>query len=183
MEYEVIGWPEDGPTLDLDWQEFSYAGKFVMTNTGKAVLRDRDQVIAAVAFNADRTDPDTAWLRYVTVMKDLRREGLGSRLAAFTTDELLDDRFQTVKIAVNNPFAYEALYKAGFEYTGSKTGIAELVLETGRGLDGGDGDPEPAAYRSGLEEFADRDLSEAESQFVSRKLDRGVPPTPHKDIR
>jgi len=38
-----------------------------------------------------------------------------------------------VKIAVNNSFAYAALYKCGFAYTGENTGIAELVLERSAG--------------------------------------------------
>ena len=37
MEYVVLGWPSDGPTLRLDYRQFAYAGKFVMSNTGKAV--------------------------------------------------------------------------------------------------------------------------------------------------
>ena len=81
MERLVLGWPSDGPTLRLDHRRFSYAGKFVMSNTGKAVVRDPgaatdreydDAVLAAVAFNEDRTDPATMWLRYVTVRGDRR---------------------------------------------------------------------------------------------------------------
>lgn len=37
MRYAVLGDHHDGPTLLLDWEAFSYAGKFVMSNTGKAV--------------------------------------------------------------------------------------------------------------------------------------------------
>ena len=86
MEWRLLGWPPDGPTLRLDHRRFSYAGKFVMTATGKAVLwnptaaSDReydDAVLAAVAFNADRTAPETLWLRYVTVRDDRRGEASG----------------------------------------------------------------------------------------------------------
>jgi len=47
-----------------------------------------DGILAAVAFNADRTDPDTLWLRYLTVRTDLRGSGLalGPRLAVFISD-------------------------------------------------------------------------------------------------
>ena len=37
MRFELVGWPADGPKLALDYRAFSYAGKFVMSNTGKAV--------------------------------------------------------------------------------------------------------------------------------------------------
>ena len=39
MEYVLLGWPPDGPTLRLDHRRFAYAGKFVMSTTGKAVVR------------------------------------------------------------------------------------------------------------------------------------------------
>ena len=168
MECEVLGWPPDGPTLDLDWREFSYAGKFVMTNTGKAVARVSGEIVGAVAFNADRANPNAGWLRYVTVRSDLRGTGVGPRLASFTAGRLLEEDFDRVRIAVNNPFAYEALYKAGFAFAGEETGVAELVLER----------PEPPRalpYRDGLEQFADRELSEREKSFLDEKLETGPP--------
>ena len=102
----MLGWPPDGPTLRLDYRRFSYAGKFVMSNTGKAVVRDPgetsdreydDAVLAAVAFNDDRTDSSTLWLRYVTVRNDRRGEGLGPQLCradllVAAVGGLLDDR-------------------------------------------------------------------------------------------
>ena len=160
MEFVLLGWPDDGPTLRLDYREFAYAGKFVMSNTGKAVARDGDSVVAALSFNADRTDDDRAWIRYVTVRGDRRGEGIGPRLVAFAT-ERLHERFATVRIAVNNPYAYEALHKAGFCWTGETTGVAELVLEhPGEG----------GHYADGLSQFDDRgDLSEAERAFVAER--------------
>jgi GNAT superfamily N-acetyltransferase len=186
MRFAVLGGLEDGPTLRLDWRAFSYAGKFVMSNTRKAIayegepLADRDgwppaareaddaleDVVAAVSFNEDRTDAGTAWLRYVTVREDRRGDGVGAELCAFAADHLLADH-DRVRIAVNNPFAYEALHKAGFGFTGEETGIAELVLE--RPHD----DPE-ADYQSGLDRYRERDLSGAESAFLDRK--RGATP-------
>jgi len=180
VRYAVLGGPDDGPTLLLDWESFSYAGKFVMSNTGKAVAyegasreeRDADwppparaaddpvaDVVGAVSFNGDRTDPATAWLRYVTVREDRRGDGVGARLCAFAADRLLADR-ERVRIAVNNPFAFEALHKAGFGFTGEETGIAELVLER----------PHPdraAAYQDGLDRYRERDLSPEEEQFLN----------------
>ena len=191
MKYAVIGGPGDGPTLRLDWRAFSYAGKFVMSNTGKAIayegtpLVERngwpaaaraaeepvEDIVAAVSFNDDRTDAATAWLRYVTVREDRRGDGVGARLCAFTTERLLDDH-ERVTIAVNNPFAYEALYKAGFGFSREETGIAELVLQNPTS-DRGD------AYQSGLDRYRERDLSAEEEAFLERK--QGCSPPPRID--
>jgi GNAT superfamily N-acetyltransferase len=196
MEYAVLGWPEEGPQLRLDYREFSYAGKFVMSNTGKAVVRDPDaevsedaetgeatdpdpdrdrdwiaddRIVAAVAFNEDRTDPTTAWLRYVTVRRDRRGAGLGARLTRFATARLRDRGYDRVRIAVNNPFAYHALYKAGFGYTGERTGIAELILAR-------PGERSPERYRDGLDAYREREgLASAERAFLSAKADSDPP--------
>ncbi|MGB9985938.1 GNAT family N-acetyltransferase [Salarchaeum japonicum] len=166
MEFDVLGWPADEPTLRLDWQRFAYAGKFVMSNTGKAVARDDGDVVGAVSFNADRTDDSVGWLRYVTVREDYRGRGIGPRLCAFATDRL-HERFPTVHIAVNNPFAYHALHKAGFGWTGDRTGLAELVLAHPA--------PADADYRAGLRAYRERDLADEEAAFVAEKLDAGAP--------
>ncbi|SDQ34661.1 GNAT family N-acetyltransferase [Natronobacterium texcoconense] len=185
MEYELLGWPPDGPKLRLDHERFSYAGKFVMTNTGKAVARERqaadadgvedgnEGIVAAIAFNEDRTDERTLWLRYVTVARDRRGEGIGPQLVRRVRDEALERSYERLRIAVNNPFAYEALYRAGFGYTGETTGIAELVLEYPRPEDWTN---EQEAYRCGFEEFRDRDLSVEEETFLESRVD-GKPPT------
>lgn len=170
MDYAVVGWPADEPTLRLDYQRFSYAGKFVMTNTGKAVARERvdGEIVGAVAFNADRTDANTCWLRYITVRQDRRGEGIGPRLARFAAERARERGFETVRIAVNNPFAYEALYRAGFAYTGQQTGIAELVLEypTTSGRE---------SYQRGLDEYRGRELSESEREFLADRIDTEPP--------
>lgn len=177
-EVTVVGWHpaatgEDGPRLRLDWRRFSYAGKFVMTNTGKAVIRggngDPDSpfdesVLAAVAFNEDRTDERALWIRYVTVRADRRGEGFGSRLCDCLASCALDRGYERVRIAVNNPFAYEALYKAGFGFTGRETGIAELVLE--RPHDDG-----AERYRDGLDRFRARELGDDERAFLDGRRD------------
>jgi GNAT superfamily N-acetyltransferase len=188
VRYAVLGGPDDGPTLLLDWESFSYAGKFVMSNTGKAVayegspIDERDgwppgareaddpveDVVGAVSFNEDRTDDRTAWLRYVTVRDDRRGDGVGARLCAFVADRLLEEGYDRVRIAVNNPFAYEALQKAGFGFTGEETGIAELVLER----------PCPdraASYQDGLDRYRERDLSAEEKSFLDRKRRQSPP--------
>ncbi|MDL0126863.1 GNAT family N-acetyltransferase [Halobacterium salinarum] len=187
MRYAVLGDHHDGPTLLLDWEAFSYAGKFVMSNTGKAVayegapLAERgddwppdaraaddpvDDVVGAVSFNEDRTDAHAAWLRYVTVRGDRRGAGIGARLCAFAAAHLLGDH-ECVRIAVNNPFAYEALHKAGFGFTGEETGIAELVLERPC-------EHRAAGYQDGLDRYRERDLSPEEAAFLDRK--RGASP-------
>jgi hypothetical protein len=40
MDFALLGWPPDGPTLRLDYRRFAYAGKFVLESTGKAVVRE-----------------------------------------------------------------------------------------------------------------------------------------------
>jgi len=189
VEYELLGWPGDGVKLALDYRTFSYAGKFVMSNTGKAVavdpaaesrtegdlpaaeredVRDPDgTVVGAVAFNADRTDADTAWLRYVTVREDRRGEGVGPRLCAFTTARLHQRGYDRVRIAVNNPFAYHALHKAGFGDTGETTGIAERVLAHPA--------PDEVDYGAGLAWYRERDLTEKERAFVESRRRSGPP--------
>jgi GNAT superfamily N-acetyltransferase len=197
MEAVLLGWPPDGPKLELDYRRFSYAGKFVMTNTGKAVYldaaeTDRDgereerpgeqteadaggytDVLAAVAFNEDRTDPSTLWLRYVTVREDRRGQGLGPRLCTFVTRRAADQGYERARIAVNNPFAYEALYRAGFAFIGEETGLAELVLE--RPTTAVAEDRSAATYRAGLDRYRERDLSEAETAFLERRTGSDPP--------
>jgi GNAT superfamily N-acetyltransferase len=189
VRYAVLGDAADGPTLLLDWESFSYAGKFVMSNTGKAIayegqpLGERDDddwppdaratddpvedVVGAVSFNEDRTDAEATWLRYVTVRENRRGDGVGARLCAFAAAHLLAD-YERVRIAVNNPFAYEALHKAGFGFTGEETGLAELVLER----------PNPereTAYQDGLDRYRDRELSPEEERFLDSRLGASPP--------
>lgn len=171
VHYEILEWPPEGSKLRLDHERFSYAGKFVMTNTGKAVARVDGEVVAAVAFNEDRTDASTLWLRYVTVARERRGEGIGPRLLALVRDRATERGYERLKIAVNNPYAYEALHQVGFTYTGETTGLAELILE----YDGDRSSVDDHRYRAGLEEFAERDLSEDETRFLEEKLERGPP--------
>jgi GNAT superfamily N-acetyltransferase len=174
MEYSVLGTAAEGPTVSLDWEQFSYAGKFQMGSTGKAVL-EADEILAAAAFNGDREQPERAWIRYLTVRDDRQGEGLGPRLARQVTHTLLDRGFETVSIAVNNPVAYRALYKAGFHFTGRETGIAELVLSF-------PGPRDPASYRAGLTVFAERELPEPHASLVEDWLQDGTPPATVDDI-
>ncbi len=168
MACRIIGWPEEGPRLELDHEAFAYAGKFVMTSTGKSVLETEEDLLAAVAFSRDRTETAVWWQRTVTVRRDRQGEGHGPRLLDFTADRLLD-RGQSVRIAVNNPFAYEAAYKAGFGFTGDSTGLAELVLErpSARSAD---------AYRAGLDRYRDRDELSPEMEAFLDDRDGSVPP-------
>ena len=199
MEYAFLGGPGTGAVLRLDYRAFAYAGKFVVGTAGKAVLRtpdgspavpertpDRplpptvderdfdDDVVAAVSFSPDRTDPDCCRLRYVTVHAARRGDGLGPRLVDRTVSRLADDGYERVRIAVNNPFAYAALYKCGFAYTGDQTGLAELELERPADAPAAHSDP-AVRYRAGLRAFldADRDLDPEERRFVARRLDDG----------
>ncbi|WP_418286586.1 GNAT family N-acetyltransferase [Halorubrum sp. DTA46] len=207
MEFALVGEPGAGATLRLDYRAFAYAGKFVVGDTGKAVLRAddgptavpgwepdeplpstvdadafADDVLAAVSFSPDRTDPDCCRLRYVTVHTARRGEGLGPRLVEQTVSRLAESGYDRVRIAVNNPFAYVALYKCGFAYTGDRTGIAELELERPAAEPAASAD-RAAAYRTGLRVFLDearageRDLDPAERRFIAARLGTGSPPT------
>lgn len=168
MEYAVCGWPSDGPTLDLDHREFAYAGKFVMSTTGKAVAHEENEIVAAVAFNEDRTDSHTLWLRYITTRTERRGEGFGPNLAVFIAERALARGYERLRIAVNNPFAYEALYKADFGYTGRETGLAELVLER-------PAERSRATYQAGLDVYRERDLTESEEKFLDSKVTADPP--------
>ena len=200
MEFALLGWPADEPTLRLDYRRFSYAGKFVTGNTGIAAVCGEppedcrsptdplpslpdgldgsefaDGILAAVAFNADRTDSDVLWLRYLTVRDDLRGSGLalGPRLAAVVTERAAAKGYDTVRIAVNNAFSYHALYKAGFSFTGRETGLAELVLERPATERAGGS---AATYQHGLDRFRERErLSTAEREFLAAHEDAGPP--------
>ena len=165
IEHEVVGWSD--ATLELDDTDFAYAGKFRLPS-GKAVTRDTDtgDTVAVLSFSPDRADPDGVRVRYFTARDDLRGEGIGSSLLGFASDRLLE-RYGTVRISVNNPYAYEAAHKAGFVWTGDTAGLAELVLrkpaeDTDTGTD--------ERYVEGLRRFADRDLTDGEEAFVRRKL-------------
>jgi len=135
-----------------------------------------DDILAAVGFNADRTERETLWLRYLTVRRDCRGSGheLGPRLAAFITSRAADQGYRCARIAVNNVFSYRALYKAGFAYTGRQTGVAELVLER----------PtthlaavSSSRYRRGVSIFAERDeLSTAERAYLDSARVADPPP-------
>ena len=170
MECAVLGWPPDGPTLRLDHERFAYAGKFVMSATGTAVARAGDEIVGAVAFSPDRTDEAVLRLRYVTVRRDRQGEGIGPRLLRFVADRARDRDFANCLIAVNNPAAYEAAYRAGFAFTGEETGVAELVLADACGTE-----RSPERYREGLDVFAARELPEAAAAVVDRAPDAGLP--------
>lgn len=172
MECRILGGPDEGPTLSLDHEQFAYAGKFVMSTTGKAIAESESgQVLAASAFDFDRTDPDGAWIRYVTTRRDRRGEGIGSELIDKTATFLLQEA-NYVKIAVNNPYAYEAAYKANFEFTGDQTGLAELVLRRPSGSS-------KTRYRDGLADFADRELlTDPEREFLSSRANASPPDSP-----
>lgn len=165
----MLGDPESGPTLRLDHERFAYAGKFVMSNTGKAVAREDGSIVAAAAFDRDRTDPDVARIRYVTVRADRRGDGVGPRLLASLAAHVADEADQ-VLIAVNNAFAYEAAYKAGFCYTGRETGLSELVLAR-------PGDRSAESYRAGVATLRERDgLDGSEASFLAERAG-GEPPS------
>jgi len=160
MEYEVLGFPSDEPTLTLNWRQFSYAGKFEMSNTGKAVLKEAGEIVAAAAFNADRDRSTQGWIRYLTVRNDWQGKSLGPKLVGCVTETLLDREYNQITIAVNNPIAYRALYKAGFHFTGEKTGIAELILSY-------PGQRTLESYVDGLKRFEDRQLPESQESLLA----------------
>jgi GNAT superfamily N-acetyltransferase len=167
MDLELLGWPEDGVTLRLDHEQFAYAGKFVMSSTGKAVCRD-DDLLAAAAFDPDRTDADTLCIRYVTVRADRRGDGLGPRLLSFVRERARERGFERVTIGVNNPFSYQAAYRAGFCFAGTEQGLGELELVW-------PGERSREHYQAGLDLFRERDLSADEESFLAAKADIDPP--------
>lgn len=173
MEYRLLGYPADDPVVELDYREFAYAGKFVMSKTGKSVALEGDTIVGAVAFSPDHDDPTVAHLRYVTVRDDRQGEGIGSRLLRFTAEKLTGDTYETVTIAVNNPVAYRACYRAGFVSTGEETGIAEVVLRYAPAAD-----RDEDQYRQGLAVFGERDLPTEQEAVLSRAEMPSVVPVP-----
>jgi GNAT superfamily N-acetyltransferase len=173
MRFELRGDGRAGPTLDLDHRVFAYAGKFVMSGTGKSVATDQGEIVGAVAFSQDRSDASAVRLRYVTVRDDRRGEGIGPRLLRFTAAEI-GAEYERVLIAVNNPIAYQACYRAGFVFTGEETGIAEvlLVYDPAR-------DRSREAYNAGLDAFDGRDLPATHQSVIDRH--RGSEPPPAVD--
>jgi GNAT superfamily N-acetyltransferase len=169
MQFEVLGYPADDPTLDLDHERFAYAGKFVMSGTGKSVARENSELVGAIAFNEDRSDTDAIRLRYVTVREDRRGEGVGPLLLRFTANALRPDTDQ-VLIAVNNPIAYLACYRAGFVSTGEETGMAEILLRYAP-----DADRSSERYNAGLSIFQRRDLPQRQLSVLNRHLDAESP--------
>lgn len=168
MAYSLLGWPADDPTLDLDHERFAYAGKFVISSTGKALAREGDATVAAAAFDVDRTDEDCLRIRYVTVREDRRGREIGPRLLRFVVLRAHERGFHDVAAGVNNPLAYEAFYKAGLAYTGEQTGLAELVCSTAA-------DRDADRYRAGLSAYRERDLSDPENAFLDAHEDSDPP--------
>lgn len=184
MEFALLGWPPDAPTLRLDYRRFAYAGKFVRGSTGTAVVRrsdrhpaaadefDRD-ILAAASFGADRTDADCLVVRYVTVRDDRQGEGLGPRLLAFVAARADARDYDRVRIAVNNPAAYRAAARAGFAFVGRETGLAELVCERPAAAPA---DRDPERYRAGLARFRGRELGEGLAARLDDWLGGDPPP-------
>ncbi len=197
MNHRLLGWSDEQPRLRLDHRAFAYAGKFVTGTLGVAVTTDSEAdapaetdvepatappdrsfldppnpVVAVVGFSPDRTADDVLWLRYVTVRRDRHGETLAGRLCSFVCRRGATRGYETVRIAVNNPAAYDALAKAGFGFTGRETGVAELVMA--RSADE-PVSPDPTTYRDGLAVFRTRDLPDAQAATLERAMERGPP--------
>lgn len=171
MDVVLLGWPEDGVTLDLDHRAFSYAGKFVMSNTGKAIVQADDAIVAAVSFSPDRTNENRVWIRYLTVRRDRRGDAIGPRLVGSLVQRLKRDGYDTVSIGVNNPFSFHACYRADFAWTGEESGLNELVLvhPAERTISG---------YHRGLGRYLEHEnLTDLERQFITDRRESGLPPT------
>jgi len=161
-EHELI---DSDTKLELDVEEFAYAGKFRVSSR-KAVTRDEEEVVAALSLSPDRADENAVRVRYITVCEDRRGEGIGSALLDFAA-ERLSESYDHVRISVNNPYSYAAARKAGFDWTGEETGLAELVMERPSPCEG----DEDMRHVEALCAFEERDLSDEEEKFVRRKLD------------
>lgn len=173
IEYSFCGWPTDRPTLDLSHEQFAYAGKFVIERTGKAIARDQAAdtapIVGAVSFNRDRGVANGGRIRYLTVRDGYRGNRIGPRLVQYLCTQVASE-YDCLRIAVNNPIAYVALYRAGFGYTGETGGLGEAVLEVPSP------DRSPAQYRAGLKQVADEALPDRQQTVLERGLD-GTPPS------
>ncbi len=170
MRFELLGWPEDGPVLQLDHRSFAYAGKFVRETTGKVVARTDDVVLGALSFNRDRATDCTWRVRTITVHRDHQGEGIGSRLLAAVADRLIQDG-DAVLIAVNNPIAYQAAYRGGFEFTGETSGMAELVCRYPASCTS-------QSYGAGMARYASREDLPAEMRQFARNRSKAPQPEP-----
>tara|TARA_A100001037_G_scaffold240057_2_gene219846 strand:+ start:6245 stop:6784 length:540 start_codon:yes stop_codon:yes gene_type:complete len=168
IKFNTLGDGEGGPPIFLERDKFSYAGKFIGKDTGKILAKNGERIIAALSFSGDRNDKDIVWIRYVVVEKNLRGKGIGPKLLSYAVESLMG-RVKLVKIATNNVFAYRALYKSGFEYTGKKTGILELVLEC-------PSTQTRERYLEGIEAFRSvKSLTDEEVEFVSKEDIKNMP--------
>jgi hypothetical protein len=144
---------------DADFDEDDFVPVLMVAD--RSPLQNRMALAIAEAF--ETVDPaivDEA--RSLADEEEIRGENLAA-LLAFVAARAADRGFETVRIAVNNPFAYEALYRAGFAFTGEETGIAELVLAyppPGRSRE---------TYQAGLDLFRARGPDADERSFLDRK--------------
>lgn len=184
VELRVLGWPDDSPRLNVDHQQFAYAGNFATGRTGIAVAVEAgvsvpgagtwepasDELLAAASFDEDRAERDALRVRYVSVREDRRGEGIGPALLAFVVQRAVGREFDRVRIGVNNPIAYQACYRAGFSFTGEESGMGELVLEAPVR-----GERSTDSYRDGLERFAERDFPQEQAAVVDRNAETTPP--------
>jgi len=168
---------DDAPAVESDDETAADTGPESVASLPDGVEPSdfADDVLAAITFSPDRTDPSTLKIRYLTVRDDCRGDGqqLGPQLVAFLTSKAAAAGYDRIAIAVNNTFSYHALYKAGFTYTDRETGLAELVLD--RPI------AEPAVasqsgYQRGLDVFREREgLSASETEFLADHGDVAPP--------
>ncbi len=158
VEFEFVG----SKRLLLDHESFSYAGKYRLP-TNKVVARDCEgDVVAALSYDEDRVD-EAARIRYLSVRDDHQQEGVAQGLVEYAAERLLEE-YDAVKISVNNPYAYEAVHRAGFRYTGGGGPQNEVVLQ--RPLETAEED----GYAKGLRRLLEADLPEEQSRYIERKL-------------
>ncbi|MFW5929369.1 MAG: GNAT family N-acetyltransferase [Halobacteriota archaeon] len=157
VECEFLG----SRRLSLSHDEFAYAGKFRLP-TSKAVARDQEgEIAAALCYDEDRCS-DGVRIRYVTVRDDLRGEGVGPELAEFAADNLLEE-YPRVRVSVNNAYAYVALHRAGFGYTGERGPQDELVLQRPP--------PENDRFQEGLDALLAIEPGDEERRYIRERID------------
>lgn len=172
IDYSFCGWPSDRPTLDLPHEQFAYAGKFVVERTGKAIARDHadapPSIVGAVSFNRDRGVSNGARIRYLTVREGYRGNRIGPRLVQYLCTQVATT-YDAVRIAVNNPIAYVAMYRAGFGYTGETGGLGETILELPAP------DRSSKRYWNGLAQFDVDVLPDRHQTILHRERSRDPP--------
>ncbi len=126
--FEIVSQPGTTDTIELDHRIFPFAGKFGQRQTGTAVLKEDDSVVAALSFSPDRNQPHWCRIRYLAVARDRQGEELASRLAEQFVEWCATAGFEQLLITVLNPYLVVSLARVGFGFTGENGPTGGVIL-------------------------------------------------------